>query len=156
MAKHVRVETKHDLTSDAKATLQAALARTAHGVLPNDILTYGMYKFFTVYDAAQLATTQKVLKNSMVLLAKNGRLEMDGRSRDTVPHQWTEFVQSLTRDGFDKECKHLVLRVADKYIRTATGPSRVPFANFATLLRHCHSCATLTCTRCACFRPCPR
>jgi hypothetical protein len=116
MSKHVRVETKNDLTTDAKQALQTALARTGRTELPKDVLTHGLYKFFTIYDAVHLATTQKVLKDSMLMLAKNGRLELDGRSRDALPRQWRDFVQALTRADFATQCKQLVLRMADKFV----------------------------------------
>ncbi len=121
--KKVKVEESRDLTTqvinEVKKASSRLLGKKQGRDIPLDLLTYHIYKFVTIYDAARLASTQHVLKDSMVIFAKGGRLELNGRSREAIARDCQAFLTAIAPSL--PSYKSMVLREADTYMgRLAT------------------------------------
>jgi hypothetical protein len=110
-----------DMTTDVKRTFEKAASRllgaTTSRPISTDVLQHSLYKFVTIYDAANLAVTQQVLSTSLAMLARGGRMELDGRSRKAIPEDRAAFEKAIQH--FTPHCKSVVLREADTFMGSA-------------------------------------
>jgi hypothetical protein len=77
-----------------------------------------VYAFATIYDASQLALTQRVSSKTLVVVCgQRETLELDGRSRDNLPLHVDAFLASIAK--LAPHVTKLIVREADQVLGKA-------------------------------------